>query len=302
MVRSLALALLVAAMADGLNIKDVEEPKYAYVTMWVNGNTAPAFVRSGKKSKFNSVAEEKKAFKVMQEEYSLDDAAAFEKREYPTTNLVDRLGGSEIAHMGAVKMAQMLKKHDAKYPLILLTNDAKLLAIDDNSTNQAMYSNVIIKKIEDADWLKHECKLKEGNGIHFQKLSIFGMTDYDKLLWLDTDLVLRKNMDELFEFDLGENGQMIYGQQDDYGCNQANYGSGFCSGIMLFSPKANHLPGLIETAKSMDFCWGDQRIITKYFKQTPRQPKIFKHNVINWGHCNWRHSNPMAVHNQHGMW
>merc|ERR1719272_2075970 len=209
-------------------------------------------------------AEEKAQLKVMQTEEGLEsmDVDEYKKKVSPT-NLVDKLGGEEVAHMGTLKLAQQLKALKSAYPIVLLTNDPKLLDIQFNETKREMYSNVVIKPIQNEDWLRQQCQLNPGNGIHYQKLAIFGLTEYDKLMWIDTDVSLRKNLDGIFDQYDTKGGKTVWGQLDDYDCN----GQGdFCSGLMLYTPKASLVQGLSVTAKAMHYCWGDQRIIRKFFK------------------------------------
>jgi len=269
--------------------------KYAYVTMWVVAAEAPKFV---KRDALMTAAEEKAQLKAMQAEEGLDEVDPAVYKLKMSQNLEQDLGGQEMAHMGTLRLAQQLKTLGSKYPLVLLTNDPKLLAIDHNDTKRSLYPNVVIKPIHQGDWLKQQCKLKPGNGLHYQKLSIFGMTDYDKLMWIDTDMTLRKNLDGIFDdprYDLLD-GKRIYGQRDDYfSCD----GKGdFCSSLMLFKPRADAIEGLGQAAKGMGYCWGDQRIIRQYFKTDGRSKEHFSHNVVHWSHCNWKKSDPMAVHNQ----
>lgn len=287
MMQFLALGLTCAALVSGLNVQSArQEPlagkKYAYVTMWVSEKHAPDFV---KRSSLKTLAHEQAQFKVIEAEEGL---------RVPT-NLAEKLGGDAVAHMGTLKLAQQLKNLKSEYPIVVLTNEPQLLEIKFNETKQAMYSNVIIKQLGGEDWLKQNCKMHPGNGLHFQKLSIFGLTEYDKLLWIDTDVTPRKNLDSIFDaYDL-QDGNTIWGQLDDYMCN----GEGdFCSGLMLFKPKEEVFTGLLEKGKAMEVCWGDQRIIRKYFKENPRSLMKFDHKVVQWGHCKWKKNDPMAIHEQ----
>merc|ERR1719313_345139 len=239
--------------------------------------------------------EEKAAFKAMQEEEGLGDETFARKME--KSNLVDKLGGESMAHQGTLQLAQQLGQVKSKYPLIVLTNDPKLLDIQFNDTKKAMYSNIIIKPINDEDYLKPSCQLQPGNGLHYQKLSMFGLTKFDKLMWLDTDVKVRKNLDTVFDQYDTKGGNAIYGQLDDYNCD----GNGdLCSGLMLFQPQVGLVEKLQATAKSMNFCWGDQRILRKHFKAGNEEYEAHKlsHKVVQWGHCNWKKADSMAVHNQ----
>jgi hypothetical protein len=277
---------------DPLTRKAKKGHNYAYVTMWVSAKNAPKFVRN---AALMDKAEEKAAFKVMQEEEGLDDEIFARKME--KSNLVEKLGGESVAHQGTLKLAQQLSAVKSKYPLVVMTNDPKLLDIQFNQTKKAMYRNLIIKPIQDEDWLRQQCKLQPGNGIHYQKLNMFGMTEYDKLIWLDTDGKVRKNLDEVFDQYDTKSGHAIYGQLDDYNCD----GNGdFCSGLVLFQPQHGLVEKLQATAKSMHFCWGDQRILRKHFKagNGGYEAHKFSHKVVQWGHCNWKKADSMAVHNQ----
>merc|ERR1719161_2553116 len=101
----------------------------------------------------------------MQQEESLSDDVFAKKME--RQNIEDKLGGAGSAYQGALKLAQNLKGVQSKYPLVVLTNDPKLLAIDHNDTKKQMYQNVVIKRIDDGDWLKHKCQIQQGNGLHY---------------------------------------------------------------------------------------------------------------------------------------
>lgn len=194
----------------------------------------------------------------------------------------------------ALAIAQKLREVGSKYPLVLVTNDPALLKIKDDPALQQKHSNVVIKSIEDNDWLHHQCKMASGHGTHFQKLAVFGMTEYDKLLWLDMDVKVNKNMDDVFaRYDV-ENGNKVWGQRNNFAsCGNSNE---FCSGMMLFKPVAEHPKGLDQKAQDMGKCWGDQNIIAKYFSDGGRSFGLFDKDVVEWSHCHG--SNSMASHVQ----
>merc|ERR1719160_514771 len=92
-------------------------------------------------------------------------------------------------------------------------------------------------KAEDEFW---EQWARDHWGNTFQKLSIFGFTNYDKLLWLDTEILMKRNVDYLFNYDLNQ-GKTIYTQQNtDWDtCKFTNDKGKICSGVMLFKPHAD---------------------------------------------------------------
>merc|ERR1719265_1897753 len=104
--------------------------------------------------------------------------------------------------------------------------------------------------------------------MHYQKISIFGMTEYDKMLWMDMDVNVQKNFDEVFDqYDLKE-GDQIWGQHDNWSCQDKQADKEFCSGVMLFKPKKDHVSGFMKQAKDMGYCWGDQKLIARYFSNS----------------------------------
>jgi len=196
-----------------------------------------------------------------------------------------------------LKVSKELRQLGSKYPLVLLTNAPKLVEIKHNKTLQEQYPNVVIRELADDEWLKHECKMAEGHLTHFQKLSIFGLTDYDKLLWMDADVKAQKNMDSIFnEYDT-KGGMQVWGQHDNWMCekNGPKFKE-FCSGMMLFTPKASTLQGMVDHARSVEFCWGDQRLISQFFGKGGHSKMLFPRSVITWGQCGAKKS--MAAHNQ----
>lgn len=177
----------------------------------------------------------------------------------PVTTLRPPPGG----YWGVVSLADDLKRVNSSYPLVVLTNVPALLSVKG-------HPNLIAFELRSDSFLHRNCKMHPGNNIHFQKLNIFGMTNYDKLVWMDTDLRVQKNVDHIFNLDT-HGGTTVHAQVDDYHeCGGGTGGSttgGFCSGMMLFSPSEETLDGLLEIQKSKKECWGDQAIIHDFFKE-----------------------------------
>merc|ERR1719156_485003 len=106
--------------------------------MWVNTKEAPKFVTH--KAALMTHQEEKAQFKLMQQEEGLDEEV-FKAKMQPS-KLKESLGGEESAYMGTLMLAQQLQAVKSKYPLVVLTNDPKLLDIAVNDSKKEMYSNV----------------------------------------------------------------------------------------------------------------------------------------------------------------
>jgi hypothetical protein len=183
-----------------------------------------------------------------------------------------------------IALGKELKDVNSTYPLVVITNVELLL---ENSSELATHG-IQLHKLEDDAWLRRHCTMKEQNKNHFQKLMIFGMTEFDKLIWLDADVHVKKNVDHLFEE--GDN-EIITSQADDFDCTgQLHVTShGFCSGVMRFKPSKETLQGLMRQQAKMDQCWGDQAIIADYFKsENKRLGKKFHHfnkTDVQFGKC-----------------
>merc|ERR550514_2051192 len=99
---------------------------------------------------------------------------------------------------------------------------------------------------------------------------IFDQTQYSKLVWMDIDMALTKNIDDVFTKDTHGTSQ-IWGQVDDYQCDgnglQSSTAGGFCSALMVFEPSRETFKGLMAEQKKMNYCWGDQSIIHNFFTE-----------------------------------
>jgi hypothetical protein len=188
---------------------------------------------------------------------------------------------------GILDIAQNLRDVGSKYPLVVLTNEP----IYDNKTLQEENPNVqFIWLKNETDFLERHCKIGVGHELHFQKLAIWKLTQFDKLLWLDTDIAFAKNVDYLFtdkKYRL-KDGSRIFGQHDDYMCDGREWSptsGGICSGMLLIKPSTRHFQGLMITQERMRECWGDQAIIGTYFHSHGNAAHAFERSTINFARC-----------------
>jgi len=159
-------------------------------------------------------------------------------------------------------LAEGLRNANSAYPLVVITNVQSMLE------KGGVTSNIIFRPLAEEDMLQHKCKMADKNKDHFQKLMIFGMTEYEKLIWLDVDVHVKANVDHLFE---GGDKKLITAQWDDFDCDAKKLGHAhltsheFCSGVMRFKPSKTHMAGLMKHSSTMKECWGDQILIADYF-------------------------------------
>lgn len=98
----------------------------------------------------------------------------------------------------------------------------------------------------------------------FFKLNVFNMTQYEKIVFLDSDLIVLKNIDHLFEmehFTAVQGGKLIYHWED------------VSSGLMVIKPDnrefneiVKYIPTVGETLIGRGQGFGDQDVISYYYK------------------------------------
>lgn len=283
----------------------------AYVMMWIS----PKYVPKEHPKKLMTADEEEAELEKMKEEgqsnaalrHSLKRGDFSEEalpRNLHQTNVEDAaFNEAEWTGRGTqniMRNANQLRRLGSIYPLVLITNDPRLLAIKNNATLQMQFPNLIVKGVANDEYLPHECKMAGGHSTHYQKLAVFGYTEFNKMLWLDADVSVKQNLDPLFDnYDL-EDGNKVWGQYDNWMCEGGKRDKMFCTGMFLFKPSKEHVAGLQETARNMKKCWGDQTIIKKYFNQEDRKTSVFPRSVIQFQHCkDYQHSRgSMAHHDQ----
>ena len=101
---------------------------------------------------------------------------------------------------GVLCLIESLKRTNTKYPISVLVTDNISSTIEgvlkQNKVNVIRKNKVCVPK-------SIKMKNQMGNFEHwtntFDKLQIFELTEFQKLVYLDSDMYVRKNIDELFE-------------------------------------------------------------------------------------------------------
>jgi hypothetical protein len=198
---------------------------------------------------------------------------------------------------GILDIAQNLRDVGSKVPLVVLTNEDAFL----DETLRAENPNLQFIWLNETDFIDRHCKIGQGHQLHFQKLAIWKLTQFDKVIWFDTDIAFTKSVDSLFtspKFKLN-NGNRIYGQIDDYQCDGRQWSptsGGLCSGMLLVKPSTYHFEGLMMQQKRMQSCWGDQSIIGSYFSGHGKEARVFDRNVVNFARCSKKNGWMDVVH------
>jgi hypothetical protein len=289
------------APASAVQLKKIGKPaggNFAYITLNMNPKAVPQEV---KMTDVMTEAEEA--------EYIKNDAALKAQVEEGTA-LKTKTQEEALIPPGGSKMYgpdmifgidDQLRNAGAKYPYIVVTNDPRL--ITDPRLNE--HPNMKIVKVgDDVSFLALKGKVAMRNKLHVQKLSIFNMTQYDKLISLDQDIKVMKNIDHIFtdpEFDTA-NGDRVYGMSNaQFDCTNGKQhynGDYFNSAVMLLEPKPNTFDAIMEFAHHRSNFWGDQAIIQTFFQKERKRPEIFPIEIADFVDCKNRiaKKQPDVVH------
>jgi len=290
---SLILFLACTQVINGLKVEN-QEPKYAYVTMWLDKMEVPEFVFKSILTKdetrsLNSAPVDIFNQPILSKGQHVTSHLQVAEKEPPQLKAKIPLRPRNSQWRGITDIAKNLREVGSQVPLVVLTNENTFK----NETLQAEHPNLKFIWLKDTDFLDRKCKIGAGHELHFQKLAIWSLHQFDKLLWIDTDVAFNKNVDWVFtskKFNL-KNGDRIYGQHDDYQCDGREWSptsGGICSGMLLIKPSKTHYQGLMQQQANMHSCWGDQSIIGSYFSsggKTNRESAAFSRDVINFARC-----------------
>ncbi|KAL9236981.1 hypothetical protein vseg_011580 [Gypsophila vaccaria] len=164
------------------------------------------------------------------------------------------LHSSELYVCGAITLAQSLLKSGTKRDLILLID--KSISIPKREALLAAGWKIrIIKRIRNP-------RAEKGsyNEYNYSKFRLWQLTDYNKLIFIDSDIIVLRNLDLLFNFP----------QMSAIG----NDGSIFNSGIMVIEPSNCTFRTLMGLRKEItSYNGGDQGFLNELFVWWHRLPR-----------------------------
>ncbi|KAG9153054.1 hypothetical protein Leryth_012325 [Lithospermum erythrorhizon] len=164
------------------------------------------------------------------------------------------LHSSEAYVCGAITLAQSLIRTGTERDLILLI-DNSISAIKREALNQAGWQLRYIKRIRNPKAEKNSY-----NEYNYSKFRLWQLTDYEKIIFIDSDIIILKNLDVLFHFP----------QMSATG----NDGSIFNSGIMVIEPSNCTFKHLMKSRKEIvSYNGGDQGFLNEIFVWWHRLPR-----------------------------
>ena len=173
------------------------------------------------------------------------------------------LHSSEAYVCGAIALAQSITQTGSTKDLVLLADNS----ITSRSLQGLRAAGWKIKHIERIR--SPNAKKNAYNEWNYSKLRLWQLTEYDKIIFIDADLIVLNNMDSLF----------VYPQLSAVGNNRVL----FNSGIMVVEPSECMFQTLMEKSQTMvSYNGGDQGFLNEVFTWWHRWPrrlnflKIFK--------------------------
>ena len=165
--------------------------------------------------------------------------------------------------IGVLALKECLNRVNAKYPLYVVVNDS----ISENALAKLQVKDInIIKKVSikipEEVKKRNDEKLLSRWSNTFDKLLVFGLTEFDKIVYLDSDMYIRKNIDELFD-----RPNMSAAIDRKNCCIDFNWKK-MTSGLIVIEPKAGLDKELAQTMTKVQEKYkefGDQDVIQWHF-------------------------------------
>ena len=152
---------------------------------------------------------------------------------------------------GVLVLDYNLKQLFTKYPLLCLINES----ISDRTKKILDYFGIKYKLINKVNYSSSSY---ERWNYTFDKLNVFSLTEYDKVVYLDSDFLILKDIDDLFKINRFTMTSDIPFHNDKLN-----------SSVMVIKPNMDDYNGLIELVKKYEDekidDIGDQNVINDYF-------------------------------------
>lgn len=182
--------------------------------------------------------------------------------------------------LGVLCLKKSLDLVNSKYPLyILLTNEVSEEVED--KLNKYQIKTIRKDKINLPSSIinKNNSAEKSRWNYTFDKLNIFELVQFDKLVFIDSDIYIRKNIDNLF--DMPHMSAVI---DKYYGPNITPRYMKLTSGIMVIEPKAGiikEFEKIIENILNKRYAIGDQDILQEYDTEWHNKKQLHLKNKYN---------------------
>jgi glycogenin glucosyltransferase len=140
-------------------------------------------------------------------------------------------------------------------PFVIITND---LNPEDLVTSRTIYNNIHIKRFDESKYSQiEELKKQQMAFGDYTKYEIFSLTEFKKIIFLDSDTIILGNIDYLIDF------------KEPFGCVRELFIDQYNTGVMVIENKYLN-PKITEDLINLTNIYGitehlDQDIINNYF-------------------------------------
>lgn len=208
--------------------------------------------------------------------------------------------GSNNYLKGTIALAKALRIQNSLYPLtVLITDEVDQSSIDALKNLDIEYIKIDSIKVSDKIKNKNAAMGYSNWSKTFDKLRVFGLTQFKKIVFLDSDVLVKGNIDHLFEL---KNFSAVIAGKSYPGNSDWDTPNG---GVMVLTPKKGEdkkMIDLIDKASDLS-ALGDQNVIQlkypdwykksgavlneKYNVLAPYEPLYLSKNIVN---------NPVVLH------
>ncbi len=176
--------------------------------------------------------------------------------------------------IGLLSLLKQLKHYESKYPMCILYTDN----LKEETKSKIKETNCNVIEIPNLGLEKTQHNWHNT----FSKLEIFNQTQFGKLVYLDVDILLRSNVDELFDH---EHLSMCW-----FGSEHKNLKL-YNSGVMVLKPNKSDYDSLFKFFKVRKFKT-DQHIISYILNDDINELD----NIYNMDSRDTKTENPKIVH------
>lgn len=171
--------------------------------------------------------------------------------------------------MGVLLLAKSLREAQAKYPLLVVCSNG----VSDKTKRILTRYGLEYVALDEAimvDTTKYNVApgYEHWNNT-LDKLYVFSLTDYDKVIFLDSDMMVVRNIDHLF--DTPHMSAVVADVFNEPGLRQLN------SGMIVIEPNKRDFEGLVNLWTSGGIKLpnaGDQDVIRGWFKDWENHPEL----------------------------
>lgn len=168
---------------------------------------------------------------------------------------------------GTLCLAASLKRVKSRYPLLVLCFKSVSSDTMEKLKRRGLQTRVLVDTVTVPG-------INQGGyerwNYTFDKLQVFNLLEYEKVVFLDSDMLIVKNIDHLFG--MPHMSAVVADVYDQPDCTELN------SGLLVIEPSAKESQGLIDTLLSDRLSqlpmFGDQDVIRAYFSDWASKPEL----------------------------